>query len=179
MLDDVLAACAAAPLDGTIAVVNTEIGLKAASARGAHTLLDPGADMNAAVATGVSAAMARGACAVLVVPGDLPLATPDDLAAVLSHGRTSSSVVLARDHTGTGTNALLLRPPDAIAPAFGVDSATRHVAAASGAGMSTVALDLPRLAADVDTRADLERVAAAAPGPSTAALLASLHTLVR
>ena len=59
------------------------------------------------------------------------------------------------DRHGTGTNGLLLRPPDAIRPAFGEESCERHVAAARGAGIPHAVERLDSLALDLDTPADL------------------------
>ena len=44
-------------------------------------------------------------------------------------------MTIVPDRHGTGTNALLLSPPDVIAPAFGPDSRARHVAIAERAGV--------------------------------------------
>ena len=44
--------------------------------------------------------------------------------------RRSADVVIVPDRHGTGTNALVLSPPDAIVPAFGEGSKARHVEAA-------------------------------------------------
>ncbi|HST41030.1 MAG TPA: hypothetical protein VLK58_16060, partial [Conexibacter sp.] len=73
---------------------------------------------------------------------------------------------------GTGTNALLLSPPDAIAPAFGAGSCARHVAAARRAGATCRVLRLPSIALDLDTPDDLEALRALPRlGASTRALL--------
>ena len=59
------------------------------------------------------------------------------------------------DRHGTGTNGLLLAPPDAIAPSFGPDSCERHRALALAAGASCRLERPPSLLLDIDTGADL------------------------
>ena len=59
------------------------------------------------------------------------------------------------DRHGTGTNALLLRPPAAIEPSFGPGSFERHRRAAEAAGVSYSTERLPSLMLDVDTGDDL------------------------
>jgi 2-phospho-L-lactate/phosphoenolpyruvate guanylyltransferase len=93
---------------------------------------------------------------LLILPADLPGLRPADLTRVLEAGDAagSPSVVLAPDRHGTGTNALLLDPPDAIDPAFGGDSRAGHAWLAASADIpfteATGVLDL-----DVDTPDDL------------------------
>jgi len=65
------------------------------------------------------------------------------------------SVTIVPDRHGTGTNALLLSPPDAIDPSFGPGSRDRHVAAAERAGVPHRVQEVPGLALDVDTPGDL------------------------
>ena len=69
---------------------------------------------------------------------------------------------------GTGTNAMLLRPPAALAPRLGLDSYARHHRQAVRRGLATARLELPRLALDIDTPADL--MALVAHGGSCATL---------
>ena len=63
------------------------------------------------------------------------------------------------DRHGTGTNALLLQPPDAIEPSFGPGSRERHEEAARAAGLTWEVDPLPSLLVDVDTPEDLTEVA--------------------
>ena len=101
---------------------------------------------------------------LLILPADLPGVRPADLARVLDAGTAagSPSVVLVPDRHGTGTNALLLDPPDAIDPAFGGDSRAGHAWLAASAEIPftelTGVLDL-----DVDTPEDLLLAEALAP----------------
>src|SRR3569832_665356 len=56
----------------------------------------------------------------LLVPGDCPALDPtevDDL--LLAHPHSEARVTIVPDRHGTGTNALVLCPPDAISPSFG------------------------------------------------------------
>jgi 2-phospho-L-lactate guanylyltransferase len=65
------------------------------------------------------------------------------------------------DRHRSGTNALLLRPPDVIEPSFGPDSLGRHIAAADAAGVEHRVEHVPSLSFDVDTSDDLAVVAQA------------------
>jgi 2-phospho-L-lactate guanylyltransferase len=101
---------------------------------------------------------------LLILPADVPGLRPADLTRVLEAGDAAGtpSVVLAPDRHGTGTNALLLDPPDAIDPAFGGDSRAGHAWLAASADIPftevTGVLDL-----DVDTPEDLLLAEALAP----------------
>ena len=155
MLADVLAVCV--QVDSTpIVVTDSFEGDRGALAAGAMLVGDPGDGMNGAVTAGVRAALEGGLETVLVVAGDLPLLKGEDLAALreAASGR-GRAVVICLDRHGTGTNALLLRPPTVIAPSFGRDSARRHAAAAATAGAVTIDLRLPNVAMDIDEPADL------------------------
>ncbi|NUQ37724.1 MAG: 2-phospho-L-lactate guanylyltransferase, partial [Caldilineales bacterium] len=71
------------------------------------------------------------------------------------------ALVIAPDAAETGTNALLLRPPDLLRPRFGPDSFPRHLALAAAAGVEAVIYRSPTLAHDVDLPVDLAEMAAA------------------
>jgi 2-phospho-L-lactate guanylyltransferase len=64
-------------------------------------------------------------------------------------------VGIVPDRHGTGTNALLLAPPDAISPAFGEGSRERHARLAGAAGLDPALESLESLALDLDTPEDL------------------------
>jgi 2-phospho-L-lactate guanylyltransferase len=178
MLADVVAVChrAYGLVAGTLAVVDQPAARAVAVRGGAITIADPGTgDMNAAVAVGLAAARQRGADTVLVVPGDIPLISTGDLQALLdSAGAAPRAVVVGASHDGQGTNALLLRPPDVITPAFGPPSVGRHVQMALMAGAHTVVRAGLGLALDIDTPDDLRALQEARPGPHTAEVLAEL-----
>lgn len=127
---------------------------------------------NAAIA-GIEAAMDRGAERVAVLPIDCPLFDPAELDAQL--GRTPRSSIVPDRHR-TGTNALILTPPDAFTPAFGPDSCARHVARARAAGVGFTIATIDSLAFDLDTPEDLTELRDRllldpAPAPRTATAL--------
>jgi 2-phospho-L-lactate/phosphoenolpyruvate guanylyltransferase len=176
MVGDVLAALRRVPgLDDVIVVTAEPAAAAAAVAAGAHVVHDPEeAGQSAAAARGISAAAARGAERVLLVPGDCPALDPGEVARLLER---RDSAVIVPDRHGTGTNALLLAPPDVFAPAFGPGSFARHAARARAAGATPQVCELPSLGLDVDTPGDLAALRAALaarPGgaPRTRALLA-------
>jgi 2-phospho-L-lactate guanylyltransferase len=125
---------------------------------GAHACPDPpskgGDALNAAVAFGCARAAALGAGAALVLPADLPFLAPAVIAEFLDEA-ADAAVAVAPDRANLGTNALLLRPPLALAPAFGPASFDRHRAAARARGLPVAMVRLPALAFDLDTPADL------------------------
>jgi 2-phospho-L-lactate guanylyltransferase len=79
-----------------------------------------------AIIAGRERALDEGAVSLLVLPGDLPELSTDALDrlvlaadAGLAAGAGAPLVAIAPAEARGGTNALLLRPPDAIDPAFG------------------------------------------------------------
>jgi 2-phospho-L-lactate guanylyltransferase len=72
-------------------------------------------------------------------------------------------VVIVPDRHGTGTNALLLEPPDVIRPAFGPGSFARHLERASQAGVAWEVAQPDSLLLDVDTSDDLDTLRAVLP----------------
>lgn len=101
--------------------------------------------------------------AVLVVLGDLPLLGAEDIAAMLALARHERVAIIAPDRHGSGTNALLLRPPSLMPFAFGAASCQRHAALASQHHVVAKYFHAPGLAFDVDTPADLSELAARRP----------------
>jgi 2-phospho-L-lactate/phosphoenolpyruvate guanylyltransferase len=105
-----------------------------------------------AAAAGARAAMADGARRVAMLPVDCPMLDTDELDAHL--GRSPRTALIVPDRHGTGTNALMLNPPDLFLPAFGPDSCARHVSRARATGQSFALEDVDSLAIDLDTPED-------------------------
>ena len=115
---------------------------------------------SAAAAAGFAHALAGGFERALLVPGDTPLLDPAELSGLLARAEEAElGAVIVPDRHGTGTNALLLHPPDAIEPSFGPGSRKRHEGLAEAAGLSFEVDPLPSLLVDVDTPEDLSEVA--------------------
>jgi 2-phospho-L-lactate/phosphoenolpyruvate guanylyltransferase len=160
MVGDVIDALAqTSAIDSTI-IVTGERSLAATAAESGALVLEDDREQgqSAAVALGVRRALREGFERVLCVPGDCPTLDPGELAELLAEPR--EEVVVVPDRHGTGTNGLLLVPPDAIAASFGEDSCARHRALARAAGVSCRVERLPSLLLDVDTGADLQALAA-------------------
>lgn len=105
-----------------------------------------------AAAAGARAAMADGAQRVAMLPVDCPMLDTDELDAHL--GRSPRTALIVPDRHGTGTNALMLNPPDLFLPAFGPDSCARHVSRARATGQSFALEEVESLATDLDTPED-------------------------
>jgi 2-phospho-L-lactate guanylyltransferase len=121
---------------------------------GADVIADPQERSHSNAATlGIRAAVDRGATRVLLVPGDCPSLDPHEVDELLSDG---PGVKVVPDRHGTGTNALVLDPPEAIAPGFGPGSCERHVDRAREEGVHWEIHHTPSLTLDVDTGEDLE-----------------------
>jgi len=168
MVADVLETLASLPaLDEVIVVTAEPDAAELARRAGARVVDDPvEAGQSAAVLLGIAAAVAD---RVLLVPGDCPSLDAGELTALLAH---TEPVVIVPDRHGQGTNALLLTPPDVLAPAFGEGSFARHAALARGAGAVLKVVDVPSLGLDVDTPEDLAALRRSPGiGPRTRALL--------
>jgi 2-phospho-L-lactate guanylyltransferase len=156
MLSDVVEVALRAGLDGVLAVVDEPEALARVQQLGAIGVLDTAAGMNAAASRGIEEAQRRGATTAIVLPGDVPRVTPNDLRLMYeAAGSSERAVIVGADRERLGTNALLLRPPAVMAPAFGPPSVQRHVRLGrAAAGLVQVLADLG-LSRDVDTPSDL------------------------
>jgi 2-phospho-L-lactate guanylyltransferase len=186
MLADVLAAVSEAENVERIIVVSGEgraERIAVAHARRTTTplevLVDPDdAGHSRAATLGIIRALSHGAECSALLPGDCPLLDPAELDAALAR-MEAGRVAVVPDRHGAGTNALLLAPADAIGPAFGEGSRERHADRAQRAGHEVAVEEIPSLALDLDSPADLEALATALAGdagraPATAAALAEI-----
>jgi 2-phospho-L-lactate guanylyltransferase len=177
MVEDVLHTLIASSDLAGIMVITNEPAV-AALAMDLGAIVEPDsreAGQNIAVSGGIAYALQEGIERVLLVPGDCPALASDQLSALLAQPVIGPrTVVIVPDRHGTGTNALLLEPPNVIAPAFGPGSFERHrqLAAETHAVCETVRL--PTLMLDIDTPEDLAALLAgtADSAPRTRAVLA-------
>ena len=106
---------------------------------------------------------------LVILPADIPLARAEDIRAVVealgTDGASRCVLVRSRDN---GTNALAMRPPEALAMHYGRNSADAHRAAADSAGIAVVELTNERLSFDVDAPQDVDEMATLAVGAATA-----------
>lgn len=161
MLADVLASLGKlSGLDGVVVVTADEVAGSTARDAGARVVEDTEqAGQSPAALLGIHHARARGAERVLLVPGDTPLLDPGEVDALLERARAERlGAVVVPDRHGEGTNALLLTPPDAIAPSFGPGSLERHVSAAGSSGVAHTVARVPSLMLDIDTGHDLNEL---------------------
>jgi 2-phospho-L-lactate guanylyltransferase len=107
-----------------------------------------------AAAAGALAAMEEGADRVAMLPVDCPMLDIEELDAHV--GRSPRTVLIVPDRHGTGTNALVLTPPDIFEPAFGPESCARHVSRARSTGTSFALEAVESLSADLDDPEDYE-----------------------
>ena len=105
-----------------------------------------------AAAAGAQAALAEGTERVAMLPVDCPMLEVEELDAHI--GRSPRTVLIVPDRHGTGTNALVLSPPDVFLPAFGPDSCARHVSRARATGTSFALEAIESMGLDLDTPED-------------------------
>ena len=161
MVADVLDALAAVPELDEVIVVTAQAVSADTDVLIVHDPVEAG--QSAAAQLGIAEADAE---RVLLVPGDCPSLDADEVRMLLA---CTEPAVIVPDRHGTGTNALLLTPPDVMAPSFGEGSFARH-AALAGDGLRVV--EIASLGLDVDTPEDLAALRhAPGVGPRTRALL--------
>ena len=115
---------------------------------------DRGLEWNEALAAAAEAVVESPL--VAFVSADLPLLRPEEVEVLLA-ATPQRGIAIARALDG-GTNAVSMRPPGLVRTRFGLrGSAAVH----AGLGVPHVVVDLPGLAFDVDTPADLEKMQAA------------------
>jgi len=158
MVGDVLAALAeTASIERTVVVTGEPSVAEEASTQGAIVIDDTTqSGQSAAVTLGVERALGEGIERVLCIPGDCPTLEPSELETLLgASANDGAEIVIIPDRHRTGTNGLLLTPPDAISPSFGPDSCERHRTLALAAGVPSRIERPQSLLLDIDTGDDL------------------------
>jgi 2-phospho-L-lactate/phosphoenolpyruvate guanylyltransferase len=162
MFSDVLSSLRKVERLDAITVVSADVAVDAAArGNGVTVMMDPAeSGQSDATLVGIRHALASGYDRVLLVPGDTPLLSPAELDSLLARGEADGmQVVIVPDRHGSGTNALMISPPDAFRPSFGPDSLNRHVTLAQEAGLKHSVEEVPSLSHDVDTPDDLGALA--------------------
>jgi 2-phospho-L-lactate/phosphoenolpyruvate guanylyltransferase len=126
---------------------------------GARLVVQRGMGLNEGLDQARSDALFDDITELAVLHGDLPNLQATDVGVLLDAlpADGTPGVAIAPDRAGTGTNALVLRPPGVIQFRFGTGSFAKHVAEVERAGVPLVAVNRAGLAFDLDTPADLAR----------------------
>jgi 2-phospho-L-lactate/phosphoenolpyruvate guanylyltransferase len=158
-----LAVAAAAAGDHVLVVTGADEVAEMAGTWGAEVLLEPREEgQNVAARRGIDRALDQGAGAVLLLSSDLPRVTEAAVREMLhAAARFQAPVAVAAAASGRGgTNALYLRPPQAIGLHFGDESLAQFRADAEQRGVKFAVFESEALALDLDEPADLARVKA-------------------
>jgi 2-phospho-L-lactate guanylyltransferase len=158
MMGRVVSAIRDAGVENVCVVSPDPIVLDEVLKRGVTPLLQESRGLNPALEEGRRWAMEHGGSSLLILPADLPLLDPEDVRAVLDGIGEEDSIVIAPDGTRSGTNALMLRPADALPFSFGPGSYEAHLQAARERGLAVRVCERPHLAFDLDTAEDLARL---------------------
>lgn len=158
-----VAVSAAVAGDHVLVVTGAEEVGEMAASWGADVLLEPREEgQNTAARRGIDRALQGGADAVLLLSSDLPNVTEAAVRKMLlAASRHQAPVAVAAPATGRGgTNALYLRPPDAIGLHFGDESLAQFRADAKERAVKFVVFHSDAMALDLDEPSDLARVRA-------------------
>ena len=172
MLFDVLTALHGWGNRPQVAVVSSDpYAVELASEYGFEIIPDPeNPGETGAIEMATLLCVERGIDYTLVIPADIPLIQAWEFDEILKHAPAEGSVLVpAAD--GRGTNAAFRRPANLFPLRFGNDSFKPHHAAAHATGKPCVVLNLPGIAVDVDSPADLQQLLAL-PGETRAQQLA-------
>jgi 2-phospho-L-lactate guanylyltransferase len=162
MFSDVLVALRRARSIEEILVVSSDpAAQQIAGGYGAQVLEDRQEGHNPAASIAIAWALDADIERVLLVPGDCPMLDPAQIDELCARPAPAPSALIVPDRHGSGTNALLLNPADALAPSFGPDSCHRHASDAVAVGTAHEIVEVPSLALDVDTYEDLTELQAA------------------
>lgn len=156
MFSDTLVALRRAKALPDVLVISSDSrAQRIAEGYGATVLADADSGHNDAALIGLRRASDLGTDRALLLPADCPLIDPAELDQLAQWPTPERGALVVPDRHGTGTNGLLLHPPDAMEPSFGEGSHARHLGNARAAGVHAETVQLPSLALDLDTADDL------------------------
>jgi len=121
---------------------------------GATALSEERTGHNPALTAAATRLHSTGTHAILTISADLPLLQPQHIQDMIERSRTHH-VVLAASQDGSGTNAILVRPPLVVPYVFGINSFQRYQQEAQQRGLSTTTYISPGTALDLDTIDDI------------------------
>ena len=158
MLHHVLQVLLVSHLFERVSVVSPDTRvLEHAQSWGALSLKEEQHGHNSALHAAAVREQAAGATAILTISADLPLLCINDVRAMVEQSR-QYTVVLAPSQDGTGTNAILMRPPLVLPYLFGLNSRHHYQQAANQQKLSSAIYSSPGLALDIDTPDDLHQL---------------------
>ena len=100
---------------------------------------------------------AEGVTALLTISADLPMLSIQDIRCLFEQSK-QHEIVLAPSRDGTGTNAILVRPPLVVPYVFGLNSYHNYIEAARKRHLSYTTYHSTGLALDIDTIDDLDEL---------------------
>ncbi len=150
----------ASTLKGGLVVSQDPEARSLARGRGIDVLAETSPDLNGALLEGVNRLRERGAAGVLVLPADLPLLSATEVDNVVAAGALFGperpGAVASPSRREEGTNALFLKPSDALVPSFGPDSFLRHRLEARQRETAFKIFCSPGISLDIDLPQDLD-----------------------
>ena len=157
MLDHVLATLGEVDVVEQIGVVSpSPRALFVAEEAKATALLQESRGLNNALEEGRNWAISEGASSLLVLPADLPYLSVFDVRMLTTISRDERVAVISPDEADEGTNALLIRPADAMPFAFGPGSYEAHQLMAKEHRLEVKIYKQASVSHDVDTLEDLQ-----------------------
>jgi 2-phospho-L-lactate guanylyltransferase len=158
MLQHVLCVLQDSELFEHVSVVSAdERVLKQAYIWGARALSEEQSGHNPALHAAALREKAEGVSALLTISADLPLLSTQEIRCLFEQS-TQYEIVLAPSRDGTGTNAILVRPPLVVPYVFGPNSFHNYIEAARQMQLSYTTYHGIGLALDIDTIDDLDEL---------------------
>ncbi len=117
-----------------------------------YALKETGHDLNSALFEATAWLKERNAHHMLIIPTDLPQIMKEDVGSLIP--ASANHLLIARDRSKRGTNALFCPVQTAFQYKFGVDSCEKHAHQAINLGLKVVFRDNSRVAFDLDTPSD-------------------------
>jgi 2-phospho-L-lactate guanylyltransferase len=145
--------------DDVVVISPSRALLEIVEPSGARLAVQRGMGLNEGLEQARFDAIADDVDVMCILHGDLPNLQRADVETLIGSlpAGGAPGVAIAPDRAGTGTNALVLRPPGLIHFRFGAGSFAKHLAEVEAVGVPLVAVNRAGLAFDLDTPADLAR----------------------
>jgi len=121
----------------------------------------------------------RGFDTVMRLPADLPLVRAEDIEEILSIEVDSPGALLIPSREGSGTNAIVRRPPTLFPSRFGPNSLHLHKQEATRIGVECVIVNNNRIGLDIDEPTDLEALIKEGSGTRAVAVLSQMRVVER